>query len=261
MAEWQTRCLQVAVIFRSCGFNSHQPHHLFSVVIMDKELLESFEQWNIASVLPPSVGDFNLSVEQQLIKENGKEKGYVFFVYQDGHNDWTVRGSYNLGSEEYAVRVNIGMLEFALIEFITGDFGVYQKLVAERLPALIETHYVKRDEEFSVILKDKGVPDMPWQDILPSEYKGFECQVNPGTAVRIINGSYMIVAYYHEASQSGLSIMYNVLRDDFFSERRIHNFPNLVHEFDSHTIKELTESLKKYLLPVLDQLAADSLQE
>ena len=81
--------------------------------------------------------------------------------------------------------------------------------------------------------------------------------VSPNDAVRIINGSYMILAYYNRQTRSGLSLMYNILRDDFFAERRIHNFPNLVHDFDSSDVRVLHDSLKKRLVPVLDAIVAD----
>ena len=67
----------------------------------------------------------------------------------------------------------------------------------------------------------------------------------------------MILAYYDGATRSGLSLMYNILRDDFFAERRIHNFPNLVHDFDSSDLKLLKKALQERLLPVLDSIAAD----
>jgi hypothetical protein len=225
---------------------------------MEKDLLEKLKQWNIASVLPPSVGDFSLTVEQKVVNKGEKEEVYHLFTYANPVNGWSVRGVFNPGSEEFSVRTDIGMLEFALIEFITSDFAAFCRLTEKRLANLIRTHYVERGLDFSVILRNKGVPEMAWQDILPMEYKGFTCQITPSSAVRIINGSYMIVSYYNADKQSGLSIMYNILRDDFFAERRIHHFPNLVHDFDSHTIKELTDSLKEHLLPVLDELAVDA---
>ena len=67
----------------------------------------------------------------------------------------------------------------------------------------------------------------------------------------------MILSYYDKASRSGLSLMYNVLRDDFFAERRVQNFPNLVHDFDTSTLRELEAALRKRLLPVLDEIGAD----
>lgn len=68
----------------------------------------------------------------------------------------------------------------------------------------------------------------------------------------------MILAYYDGKTKSGLSLMYNVLRDDFFAEQRIHNFPNLVHEFDSKELKVLKGTLQKHLVPVLSRLRIEA---
>ena len=149
------------------------------------------------------------------------------------------------------------MLEFALIEFITENFESFRNMVESRLPELIRTYYVDREENFSVLLKDKGITTVDWDDFLPESYAGFRRLIRPNDAVRIINGSYMILAYYDGATRSGLSLMYNILRDDFFAERRIHNFPNLVHDFDSSDLKLLKKALQERLLPVLDSIAAD----
>lgn len=255
MAEWQTRCLQVAVIFRSCGFKSHQPHHYFT---MDNVLTERIRQWNITSVLPLRVGDFKLTEEFRMITEDGHDKEFIIFSYQDSRNGWSVRATFNPVSEEYAVRTDICMLEFALIEFITGDFDVFTHMVEKRLPQLIQCYYVNRSANFTVIFKNKGIAAVNWEELLPKEYKGFKRLIEPSQAVRIINGSYMIVSYYQKETRSGLSVMYNILRDDFFAEQRVHNFPNLVHDFDGHDLKKLEVSLGQHLTSVLDGILAES---
>ncbi len=177
---------------------------------------------------------------------------YVLFSYWDRAADWFIRGVYNTGTEEFSVRVDIGMLEFALIEFITDDFAVFRAMAEQRLPGIIRTQYAERQRHFSVMLREKGVPYVGWDSFLPQEYKGFKRLIKPNDAVRIINGSYMILSYYHKPSQSGLALMYNFLRDDFFAERRVHNIPNLVHDFDSRSLDELQQALQERLLPVLD---------
>ena len=149
------------------------------------------------------------------------------------------------------------MLEFALIEFITDSFELFRSMVEERLARIIYDDYVERSRNFSVILQNKGVPGVQWDAFLPEQHQGFRRIVKPNDAVRIINGSYMILAYYDAATRSGLSLMYNLLRDDFFAERRVQNFPNLVHDFDTSSLKELEKALQKRLLPVLDEIAAD----
>ena len=237
-----------------CGFNSRQPHHIFD---MDEALIEALKQWNITSVLPPTVGDFKLSAPFAMEGEDEKTQEFVLFRYVNPENGWSVRAIFNPGTEEYAVRTDIGMLEFALIEFITDDIELFKRLVETRLVRIIHDYYVERSCNFSVIVTQKGLPDVDWDDILPASYKGMARLIKPNEAVRIINGSYMVLSYYDAATRSGLSLMYNVLRDDFFAERRIHNFPNLVHDFDSTKLSDLHQKLAAHLLPVLDGIAKD----
>jgi hypothetical protein len=225
---------------------------------MDDTLIETLKQWNIASVLPLHVGDFKLRTEFRMIQKNGEDAEYRLFIYENCTKGWSVRAVLNPVSKEYSVRTDIGMLEFALIEFITDDFSVFRHMVEERLGRIINEYYVNEEHQFSIILKDKGIPDVHWNEFLPQEYKGLHRLITPNEAVRIINGSYMILSYYDAASQSGLSLMYNILRDDFFAERRIHNFPNLVHDFDGRDLKKLEKALRNRLLPVLDAVVSDT---
>ncbi|MCI1751139.1 hypothetical protein [Megasphaera cerevisiae] len=224
---------------------------------MNETLIETLKQWNIITVLPLQVGDFQLSEERRMIREQDEDKEYLIFIYRNDRNGWTVRAVFNPASGEFSIRTDIGMLEFALIEFITDVFDQFRAMVEERLPRIIQTYYVDRCRNFSVILQNKGLPAVAWDSFLPEEYKGFRRLVKPNEAVRIINGSYMVLSYYNAETKSGLSVMYNVLRDDFFAERRIHNFPNLVHDFDSESLRDLQSALQKRLLPVLDEILAD----
>ena len=253
MAEWQTRCLQAAVIFDRAGSTPANR----TIFTMDATLIETLKQWNITTVLPLSVGDFQLLEEYRMIEKDGKPVEYRLFTYENHVNGWTVRAILNPESEEFSIRTDIGKLEFALNEFLTDSFALFRSMVEERLGRIIHDDYGERSRNFSVILKNKGVPDVAWDEFLPDSYQGFRRLVKPNDAVRIINGSYMILAYYDAATRSGLSLMYNVLRDDFFAERRVQNFPNLVHDFDTSSLKELEKALRKRLLPVLDEIAAD----
>lgn len=239
---------------RSCGFNSRQPHHL---CMMDDALIERVKQWNIASVLPLQVGDFKLSTEFRMIQEKGEDVEYRIFTYRNEAKGWTVRATIHGATGEYFIRTDIGMLEFALIEFITDDFEAFSQMVEKRLPKVIHEYYDEPSCNFSVIIQNKGIPQVDWDAFLPDHYKRFQRLIKPNEAIKIINGSYMILAYYDKETRSGLSLMFNVLRDDFFAERRIHNFPNLVHDFDGQDLKVLGVRLKERIIPVLDAIDAE----
>ena len=46
--------------------------------LMDEALIETFKQWNIASILPLQVGDFQLLTEYRMVQENGGEWTLTF---------------------------------------------------------------------------------------------------------------------------------------------------------------------------------------
>ena len=223
---------------------------------MHDTLIETVKQWNITSSLPLQVGDFKLTAEQRMIREKEKDKEYLIFLYTNADNGWTVRGTINPETNELFVRTDIGMLEFALIEFITEDFNSFRNMVESRLPELIRTYYVDREENFSVLLKNKGITTVDWDSFLPESYAGFRRLIRPNDAVRIINGSYMILAYYDAATRSGLSLMYNILRM-IFSPNGVSIISIWYMIFDSSDLKVLKRALQVRLLPVLDVIAAD----
>ncbi|KXB90885.1 hypothetical protein [Megasphaera hutchinsoni] len=221
---------------------------------MDKTLIETFKQWNITSVLPLSVGAFQLLEVFDVVSEQGVEKEFCLFRYLNRDNGWFVKASFNLSSHEFSVRVNIGMLEFSLIEFITDKWEYFQQMVASRLVSVIDGHYVHREKNVMSIVREKGITQVNWESFLPTQYKSFRRDISPTNAVQIINGSYMILSYYDVITRSGLSLMYNLLRDDFFAEQRVYNFPNLVHDFDSSTIQDVQRAVQSRLIGVLDEL-------
>ena len=146
------------------------------------------------------------------------------------------------------------MLEFSLIEFITDKWEYFQQMVASRLVSVIDGHYVHREKNVMSIVREKGITQVNWESFLPTQYKSFRRDISPTNAVQIINGSYMILSYYDVITRSGLSLMYNLLRDDFFAEQRVYNFPNLVHDFDSSTIQDVQRAVQSRLIGVLDEL-------
>ncbi len=91
MAEWQTRCLQAAVTFDRAGSTPANR----TIFTMDATLIETLKQWNITTVLPLSVGDFQLLEEYRMIEKDGKPVEYRLFTYENEENGWTVRAIFN----------------------------------------------------------------------------------------------------------------------------------------------------------------------
>ena len=56
------------------------------------------------TVLPLTVGDFQLLEEYRMVEKDGNPVEYRLFTYENKENGWTVRAIFNPESEEYAVR-------------------------------------------------------------------------------------------------------------------------------------------------------------
>lgn len=122
---------------------------------MDKTLIETLKQWNITSVLPPSVGAFQLSAEFQTVYREGDEEEFCLFRYRLAAKPWSVRAVYTPSAAEFSVRTDLGMLEFALIDFITDDWERFRHLVATRLVRIMTDYYVHCEHNFTAIVKGK----------------------------------------------------------------------------------------------------------
>ena len=51
-----------------------------------------------------------------------------------------------------------------------------------------------------------------------------------------------------------MTVYFNIYRDEFFSEARIWNIPDVNYDFDSNTLPELEERLQTYLVPRLQEV-------
>ena len=63
----------------------------------------------------------------------------------------------------------------------------------------------------------------------------------------------MIIDYVDFSHGSDVTIYYNMYRDEFFGEARVHSIPDVTYDFDSNELNELEEKLERYLVPRLQQ--------
>ena len=97
---------------------------------------------------------------------------------------------------------------------------------------------IKSIEEFSAFAKE-----------LPETLEGYQLFIKPQQPVKINNGSYIIIDYVDFTHASDVTIYYNMYRDEFFGEARIHSIPDVTYDFDSNELVELQEKLEKHLVP------------
>ncbi len=106
----------------------------------------------------------------------------------------------------------------------------------------------------SSIVRAKEILTWKTGNELPETLEGFSLFIRPAYPVKINNGSYIIIDYVDFALESSVTVYFNIYRDEFFSEARIWNIPDVNYDFDSNTLPELEERLQTYLVPRLQEV-------
>lgn len=185
---------------------------------------------------------------------------YDIFTYEHPACHKSVTAYYHEETHEYKLRVQVGFIEFCRIEYITSSLEIFEKELSSSLQQLLEDLVMFNPATISSLVLKKGICDWPFAQELPETLEGYELFIRPQQPVKINNGSYIIIDYVDFAHGSDVTIYYNMYRDEFFGEARIHSIPDVTYDFDSNELVELQEKLEKYLVPRMKQarIAADA---
>ena len=186
---------------------------------------------------------------------------YDIYAYENAALHRSVGIYFHEETHEYKVRLKIGLIEFCRIEFITASIDVFADLLRRQLESLLIELTEFHAEQISSIVREKKILEWDCASCLPREAEGFSLFIAPDAPVKINNGSYVIADYVDFGIESSVTIYYNIYRDEFFSEARIWNIPNVTYEFDSNDLDELEENIRAHLLLRLVQVRAWAEQE
>ena len=139
-------------------------------------------------------------------------------------------------------------------EYISESLDKLERILKERFDNLLGDIYNFKREHISSIIEDKAIMDWEYIDNLPKEIDGFKLFINPKEPVKIINGSYIIIDYCDFSKESNFIIYYNVFRDEFFGEARLHRIPEVTYEYDCSELKDLESLLAKNLQSTLHKI-------
>ena len=213
------------------------------------KIKEETAGWEYMKNLPEEWHGFKLHREPVI----GKNK-YDLYAYVN--ENWHKRAIVYFHEEtrEYKVRLKIGLIEFARIEFITGKLSVFEELLNSQFEQLLMDMAEFNPATLSSIVVDKNLPDWQYGRDLPAENEGFELFIKPAEPVKINNGSYIVIDYVNFALESSFTVYYNIYRDEFFAEARIWNIPDVNYDFDSNDLRELEEKLRTRMPARLQQV-------
>ncbi|MDM8142277.1 hypothetical protein [Megamonas hypermegale] len=222
---------------------------------MKKEQLEKVQAevsaWAYLNQLSPIEKNFRLKM---LMREEGDT--FQIYSYENEDLKRSVMIYYHEETKEYKLMITIGLTQFCAIEYISADLAQLEKILRERFDNLLGDISSFNEDHMSIIIKEKKIMQWDYIDKLPQEICGFRLFINPREPVKVINGSYIIIDYCDFAAQSNFIIYYNVFRDEFFGEAKIHRIPEITYEFDSSELKDLRLKLEEKLENTLKQLRA-----
>jgi len=200
------------------------------------------------SWLEKQIGDFTLHIDQCEVP-----LGYGLFHYENPLG-WRWEALYDKEVEDYSVRIVMPLFEYVDISFVRDNIKDFWRDLPRRYIKEITNTFIEPQRNFDYTYRKKGIPDWKYESCLPERIGNFFLDVTPDTGIRMINGSYIIIEYRKESDKSGLIVFFNIFRDEFFAELRVHNYPQIDHHLDAQTIPELEENLKEHLLTILNNL-------
>lgn len=178
---------------------------------------------------------------------------YDLFRYENPTAHRSATAYYHEETHEYKLRVCVGFIEFCRIEYITGSLALFEKKIEKDLGQLLKDMVEFNPHTISSLILKKGICDWEFAKRLPPSLEGYELFITPQQPVKINNGSYIIIDYVDFSHGSDVTIYYNMYRDEFFGEARVHSIPDVTYDFDSNELNELEEKLERYLVPRLQQ--------
>lgn len=203
-------------------------------------------EWSGMDELPVKIDDFMLSKERHL----GEEQ-YDFFRYDHAERHRAVIGFYDAVTVSYKLRVQIGVVSFALPSFIHGDLAAFGHELTHYLPRVMKELLADTlgDQELSLV-RD-AIDEWAYGQNLPQELEGYTLFVHPSAPAALTNGSYLMIDYADFAGGNDVGIYYNCYRNEFFGEYHVHGMPYVSYDFDAADVAELEQRLELQLVRYL----------
>lgn len=215
---------------------------------MDK-IIEQVAEWGYLHKIPSEICGFTLNIE---LITSGTQYRIFTYINQKARRSFTIM--YDKATKDFLARTVVGLTEYCDISFITGDLVALEKILTERMEKTLRRLAYFDPATLCVRIKEKKVAEWPYAVKLPKELSGFELFINPNEPLKVLNGTYAIIDYSDFATESNLTINYNIFRDEFFCEIRLRRTPIMTAEFDAKTLPELEERLNNKLTQTLDDL-------
>ena len=209
--------------------------------------------WPKLQELPQEIAGFRRSCERR--QENAQ---YEFSRYDHADLHRAAIGFYDAVTDSYKLRVQIGVVSYALPSFVCKELGRFGDELDVYLPRVMEDLLAEtlHTQELQAICD--AVLAWEYGAALPEECEGFVLFIRPKSPAALTNGSYLVIDYVDFSQESDVGIYYNFYRDEFFCEYHIWGMPYVSYDFDAVDLEELEQRLKLYLVRYLKMVAAEA---
>ena len=214
-----------------------------------EQIIAQVQQWGFYHKLPETFHGFSL--EKNINQQDSK---LHLFWYRCPQNHRAYYAYYDKATKEFMAHTVIGLFDFCDIHCIATELAGFEQALRERMGLTLENMACFDKEKLGSVFCEKKIIEHDWQSILPKQENGFQLFISPQEPVKIVNGSFIIIDYSDFETESNLTIYYNIYRDEFFSERRIHRLPEIVTDFDAKSLDSLVGKLSARLGSVLSNL-------
>lgn len=213
------------------------------------KILAEIESTKIFDNLREEIAGYKL---KKIFAEDGDK--FFYFSYDDEENHRFFAAYFHEETQEYKVRVKIGLTEFCLTKFFSNTLETFAKILNDELQAALENLSTPANTQTDLLIADKKFDAWEYPKTLPANIEGFQLFITPDKPAKISNGSYIILNYSNFATNSDFTIFYNVYTENFCGESKINLVPNVSYLFDAETLKDLEAKLKKNLAAELTNI-------
>ena len=214
---------------------------------------EALAAWTVLEELPTEIDGYLLS------KDRAKhEAQYDFFRYDRAEAHRAVVGFYDAATTSYKLRVEIGVVRFALPSFIHGDLETFGRELQRYLPRVMAEMHADALETQELLPVRESIVAWEYGKELPEQLEGYELFVRPSVPAQMTNGSFLIIDYVDFARANDVGIYYNCYRNEFFGEYHAAGMPYVSYDFDAESLEELEQCLRLNLVRYLRRAAAEA---
>jgi len=215
----------------------------------DNGVIAVLENWEFVKCLPAKIKGFELVVAVKRVKDE-----IDIFSYECREKRRTVRCYYNCATKDYMLKRIFGFNDCCEMEFITPSLEEFEKLLAAGLERFVSMLAEFKRECVSCILLDKGLLEWEYGKGLAPQVLDFELYVKPFEPMSLINGSVVVIDYSDFSCGKQFVVYYNMLRDEFYAEKKVNGVVYTVAGFEAKDLKGLEAVLEERLAGCLGEL-------